>query len=271
MNSDSLHHAIDRLDDILERLTAPDGCPWDSTQTPESLTEYLIEECYELVDAIRSGNDKEMTKELGDVMFLTMFIGKLLQKQYGRGLKEALDSESDKMIRRHPHVFGQVSYEDRESQLKDWERIKREEQSEEDTRPQQPKKVYDSLPSGLPPLTKAYRIHSKADKVGFTWTEDEEVEQQVESEWLELLDAMASGDEKAIEHEFGDHLFSLVELGRRKGIKAAPALDQANRRFLNRFAKMEDLAYAKGLDFPSLSLDEKDELWNEVKQTEKTE
>ncbi|MEG1609711.1 MAG: nucleoside triphosphate pyrophosphohydrolase [Bilophila sp.] len=261
------HAALDRLNAVIDRLTAPDGCPWDSTQTPESLTEYLIEECHELVDAIRSGTPAERCEELGDVAFLLLFVGRLMARAGGATLAEALDMETAKMIRRHPHVFADATYANQSEQLKDWDRIKREEKAatDDDT----PKGTYSSLPRGLPPLTKAYRIHAKADRVGFTWTEDEEVERQVEAEWLELLDAMASGDETAIEHEFGDHLFSLVELGRRKGIKAAPALNAATERFLERFERMEALARERGQDFVALSLDDKDELWNEVKAASK--
>ena len=125
-----------------------------------------------------------------------------------------------------------------------------------------------SPPAGLPPLTKAYRLHSKAAQAGFTWDEEEDVERQIESEWLELLDARASGDETAKEHELGDMLFSLVELGRRMGIKAAHALDMADNRFRRRFEAMEKLAKERGRDFAALDLDAKDDLWNEVKEQE---
>ncbi len=259
--------ALERLSAVVDRLIAPDGCPWDSTQTPESLTEYLVEECHELVDAIRSGKTADIVEEMGDVAFLLVLVGKLMNRKGEPGLTEALDVEAAKMVRRHPHVFADASYSSQAEQFRDWERIKREEKA---AAGDGPKGTYDSLPRGLPPLTKAYRIHAKADRVGFTWPEDEDVERQVEAEWLELLDAIAEGDEKAIEHEFGDHLFSLVELGRRKGIKAAPALNAATERFLARFIAMETLARERGLDFVGLSLDEKDELWNEVKAAEET-
>ena len=131
-----------------------------------------------------------------------------------------------------------------------------------------PKGLFDSLPSSLPPLTKAYRIHSKAARVGFTWQQDEEVEQQVEAEWLEWLDVSAGDDTDAQRHELGDLLFSITELGRRKGIKASEALDDANTRFLRRFARMEELARAQDRDFAALSLDEKDELWTQAKAEE---
>ena len=169
------------------------------------------------------------------------------------------------MIRRHPHVFGDTVFENLDEQLKTWEAIKRAEHADADGAPQG---IFDSLPASLPPLVKAYRIHSKAARAGFTWPEDEEVEQQVEAEWLEWLDASANGDAEAQKHELGDLLFSITELGRRKGIKANEALDLATLRFLRRFARMEELAREQGRDFTELSLDDKDELWNAAKAEE---
>ena len=228
--------ALEELQLLIDKLTAPDGCPWDKEQTPESLAEYVIEESHELVSAIRSGNVADIREELGDVAFLLLFVARLYEKQGQFNLDDALNNNRAKMIRRHPHVFSNT--------------------------------VFDSLPESLPPLAKAYRINSKAARVGFTWQEDEEVEQQVEAEWLEWLDASAGGDQDAQKHELGDLLFSIAELGRRKGIKASEALDYANRRFLKRFARMEEIAREQNLDFSALTLDEKDELWNTAKAEE---
>lgn len=271
MTSSSAAEALARLHDTIDRLISPDGCPWDKEQTPHSLTEYLIEECFELVDAIRSGDVSETRDEMGDLLFLLVFVARLQQREGKFSLADALDATTAKMIRRHPHVFGDLQLNDREELLANWERIKREEKAKhaESEAESTPKGVFSGLPRNLPPLTKAYRIHAKAAANGFTWPEDEEVERQVEAEWLELLDASVQGNEAAVEHEFGDHLFSLVEFGRRKGIKAAAALDAASHRFLERFSSMEALARERGLDFSALTLDEKDELWELVKQGEK--
>ena len=258
--------ALQRLNGIIQKLTAPDGCPWDREQTPESLTDYVIEESHELVEAIRSGSVKDVCEELGDVAFLLLFIAHLYEKRGDFTLDQALNGNAAKMVRRHPHVFADTTFESREEQLRAWESIKRSEKQEPDAAPVG---VFDSLPKGLPPLIKAYRIHSKAARVGFTWPEDQDVEQQVEAEWLEWLDVAAGEDKTAQAHELGDMIFTLVELGRRKGIKANEALDYTTLRFLARFRGMEELARQRGLDFPSLSLDEKDELWNEVKAAEK--
>lgn len=257
--------SLARLTDVIDRLLAPEGCPWDKEQTPESLCDYLVEECFELVEAIRSGNADEVREEMGDVMFLLAFLGRLYADKGAFTLDDAMANNAAKMIRRHPHVFSDTTYADRDEFLRNWESIKRAEKADAEGEPQG---VYDSLPASLPPLLKAYRIHSKAARVGFTWPEDEDVERQVETEWLELLDVLAGDDKAAQENELGDLIFSLVELGRRKGIKANTALDMTNLKFLRRFRRMEALARERGLDFPALSLDDKDELWNEAKAAE---
>ena len=259
--------ALRALREVIDRLIAPDGCPWDREQTPQSLAEYIIEESHELAAALRAGDVAAAREELGDVAFLLLFVARLFEKDGQFSLAEALDENRAKMVRRHPHVFAGETFPDLAAQLARWEAIKRAEHEASGA----PQGLYDSLPASLPALTKAYRIHSKAARVGFTWPTDEEVEQQVEAEWLEWLDVAAGEDAAAQRHELGDMFFSLVELGRRKGIKASDALEAANARFLRRFARMEALARERGLDFVALSLDEKDELWNEAKAGEKAD
>ncbi len=262
--------SLQYLQDVIDSLLGPNGCPWDKEQSPESLTDYVIEECHELVEAIRFGSTQDICEELGDVAFLLLFIAKLYEKKDAFSLQTALTMAAEKMVRRHPHVFSDTTFESRDAQLKAWESIKRSEKSATNTE-KEPKGIFDSLPKSLPPLIKAYRIHSKAARVDFTWPEEQEVEQQVEAEWLEWLDVAQGEDKTAQMHELGDMLFTLVELGRRKGIKANEALDYSTARFLERFTHMESLARQRGLDFPALSLDEKDILWNEVKSAENTQ
>lgn len=257
--------SLSRLTDVIDRLLAPEGCPWDKEQTPESLCDYLVEECFELVEAIRSGNVADVREEMGDVLFLLAFLGRLYTDRGDFTLGDAMDNNAAKMIRRHPHVFSDTTYADRDEFLRNWECMKRAEKAEPEGGPVG---VFDSLPASLPPLLKAYRIHSKAARVGFTWPDDEDAERQVEAEWLELLDVCATNDKEKQQGELGDLLFSLVELGRRKGIKANTALDMTNIKFLRRFRRMEEMARERGLDFPALSLDEKDELWNVAKEEE---
>lgn len=256
--------ALRSLEDVISRLTAPDGCPWDKEQTPESLAEYLVEESHELAAALRARDAAAVREELGDVAFLLLFVASLFEKKGQFSLADALDENRAKMIRRHPHVFAGETFPDLDAQLARWEAIKRTEHEAAGA----PQGLFDSLPRSLPPLTKAYRIHSKAARLGFTWPDDEQVEQQAEAEWLEWLDVSAGEDKEAQQHELGDLLFTLVELGRRKGIKATDALDGAASRFLRRFGRMEALARESGQDFAALSLDEKDELWNQAKAEE---
>lgn len=254
------------LNKVLEQLLDEEkGCPWDKKQTPDSLTEYLICETHELVSAIRSGQATEVCDELGDVFFLLLFVAKLYAQQGKFSLAEVLEQSKAKMIRRHPHVFGDTVYTTQEEHLKNWDAIKKKEKEGKPAA----EGYFADLPLSLPALAKAWQIHKKAAKIGFTWETDSEVEQQVEVEWLEWLDVANAGDEQAKKHELGDLLFSIVELGRRHGIKANEALDLATIRFLQRFATMEKLAKEQNKDFAALSLDDKDELWNLAKEAEK--
>lgn len=256
--------SLDRLRGVLAALIGPDGCPWDKEQTPLSLCDYLAEETFELIDAVRRNHLPDIREELGDVLFLILFIATLYKQEFS--LEDALDEASAKMIRRHPHVFADKACADREALLNTWEAVKKTEKTE---KADQRTGVFASLPDALPPLLKAYRVHAKAARAGFTWDSDVDVEQQVEAEWLEWLDAAATGDPAAAEHEFGDLLFSLVELGRRKGIKANAALHLAVLRFLDRFRHMEERAAKAGQDFSLLDMDEKNRLWDEAKAREK--
>ena len=268
--------ALGEVEGVIARLVSPGGCEWDQAQTPETLCDYLAEEAFELIDAIRRKDAAGVSEELGDVFFLLLWLARMHAEAHGLTLTQALKANAAKMIRRHPHVFGDVKVADVDELYRNWERIKAEEKAEAAHAAEEAGQeveagadgVFASLPTGLPPLLKAYRIHSRAARVGFTWEDDEDVEQQVESEWLEWIDARLRENEADCAHELGDMIFSLVELGRRKGIKANAALDAANRRFLDRFSRMEKLAGARGLDFKALSLDEKNALWDEVKAGE---
>lgn len=263
MNNDSCKSLLE-LEKTLAALTGPEGCPWDKAQTPLTLADYIIEESHELVAAIRSGCLDDVRSEAGDLLFLILFVTAFYQKQNAFSLADALDEANAKMIRRHPHVFGSAVFADLNEQLKEWEKIKKAEKAAANHKTG----LFSGLPDSLPALIKAYRIHSKAARAGFTWSDDEDAERQVESEWLEWLDACQSKDEKAMTHELGDMLFSLVELGRRKGIKASAALDAACARFLKRYNRMEELAKEKGVDLSSLPLEEQDEFWLQAKEEE---
>ncbi|MDR1491064.1 MAG: nucleoside triphosphate pyrophosphohydrolase [Desulfovibrio sp.] len=257
---------LSALRDVIDKLLSPEGCPWDREQSPESLCEYVIEESHELAAAIRRGESAAVADEMGDVLFLLLFISALYEEKGEFALSGVLEGSRLKMIRRHPHVFSAASFGSREELLAAWEAIKRSEKAGEH---EKPVGVFAGLPESLPPLLKAYRIHSRAAGAGFTWESDSDVEQQVEAEWLELLDAFASEDKAAQERELGDIIFTLVELGRRKGIKAGAALDASARRFLRRFSFMERAAGKDGKEFATLCMEEKNALWDMAKRDEK--
>lgn len=264
MNPDAF--SLAKIQEVIAALLAPEGCPWDRKQTPKSLCDYIIEEAFELVSAIRADNPDETCEELGDVLFLLLFQAELHARAGKFNLADVVEQNAAKMIRRHPHVFGDTVVKNQEELLRNWERIKRgekEEKAEKDGG--KPAGAFDSLPVGLPPLLKAYRIHAKAARLGFTWETDADVAGQLESERREWAEACASGSPERMEEEFGDLLFTLVEQGRRRGIKANAALDAANLKFLARYERMEALAQERGLDLLEMSLADKNRLWDEIK------
>lgn len=250
--------ALAGLQDVIDALLGPEGCPWDKGQTPETLCDYIIEESFELVDCIRSGDVPGTAEELGDVLFLLLFVATLYRQRGDFTLAEAFDTVAAKMIRRHPHVFADCTIKDREELLRNWERIKRAEKAEKTG-------LFASLPKGLPPLLKAYRVHSKAARAGFTWDSDAAMRKHLRAERAEFEAAVAAGDEAAMAEEFGDYLFSLTEYGRRLGLKANACLDGAVNKFLARYKSMEKLAASRGLNLDALDLDAKNALWDAVK------
>jgi ATP diphosphatase len=251
---------FEQILDVIDTLTGPNGCPWDKEQTPQTMCDYLIEECFELVEAIRQDDVSEIAEELGDVLFLLLFIGRCHDREIPDFLQTALAGNVAKMIRRHPHVYGEKAVDVAEV-VRNWETIKKAEKAEKDKDPG----VFASLPASLPPLLRAYRINSKAARAGFTWSSDLDQEAKLAEEWNELQAALAGDDAAAKEEEFGDYLFSLVEYGRRRGIKANSALAVANAKFLRRFETMEKMARERGLELDKLSLEEMDKLWDEIK------
>ncbi|MDR3640112.1 MAG: nucleoside triphosphate pyrophosphohydrolase [Humidesulfovibrio sp.] len=259
MNPDAL--SLAKVQEVIDALLGPGGCPWDQKQTPKSLCDYIVEEAFELVSAIRADDPAETCEELGDVLFLLLFQATLAQRAGQFELTDVVAQNAAKMIRRHPHVFGDTVLADQEELLRNWERIKRGEKAGNGKK----NGAYDSLPEGLPPLLKAYRIHAKAARLGFTWEKDEDARAQFDAEWREYEAACEGGDPARMEEEFGDALFTLVELGRRRGIKANAALDTANLKFLARYERMEEIARERGLDLLEMDLEDKNRLWDEAK------
>lgn len=263
VNSQSQAGDLEPIADVIRRLLAPGGCPWDQEQSPVSLCDYLIEESFELVEAIRSGDSREIEEELGDVFFLLLFLTHLFQQAGVTDLQQVAGYNASKMIRRHPHVFSDTEISSKDELLRNWERIKRGEKADSEK-----KGVFSSLPASLPPLLRAYRIHSKASRFGFTWENDADLDRHCQAEWQEWKQARENADPQAMQDEFGDYLFSLVEMGRRCGIKANAALHAANAKFLRRFSAMEEMATSRGENLSELSLSQMNTLWEEVKKAE---
>jgi ATP diphosphatase len=257
----------DRIRSVVQALLGPQGCPWDREQTPESLCDYLVEEVFELVDAVRAGDVHSIQDEMGDVFFLLFFMASLLEARTDLSLDQVWKQSADKMVSRHPHVFGQASFSDRQELMQNWEETKKKERREKKGAAEI-EDVLASIPSSLPPLIRAYRLQAKAAKLGFSWESDQDQQEALEREWQEWQQVQDQGRFEDREEEFGDLLFSFVEHGRRRGVKANGALQRANHKFISRFHGMLRLARERGLDWEKLDLQAKDELWNEVKAGE---
>ena len=257
---------IKDLTALIETLRGFDGCPWDRKQTPRSIVLYLIEEVFELAEAIESGNSDAVLEELGDVLFQVLFITVLFNEKACFNLNEVIRTNIRKMIRRHPHVFGGSSAQTVDAIKKQWYAIKRAEKGlKPDT------SVLDSVPDGLPALMRASRISERAVDAGFDWDDIKGVMQKVEEEWLEFQSELGDGEqtpdssERAL-IEFGDLMFTLVNVARFARIHPETALRAATQKFEKRFKKMEKTLLQKERSLDSLSRDEIDRLWEDAKK-----
>ena len=250
------------LVDIVERLRAPGGCPWDREQTHESLKRNLVEEAYETMEAIDEGSPQLLAEELGDLLVQVAFHSDIAREAGEFEVSDVLTHINRKLVRRHPHVFSDTSVQDAREVERNWERIKAEERGAKGER----QSVVDGLPRDLPALAYAQLIQDRAARSGFEWEDISGVLDKV-SEEVEELRAAETQEERV--HELGDLLFVMVNLARWLDVQAEDALRQGNRRFHWRYKKMEELADERGQDFARLSLDEKEELWQEAKRLEK--
>lgn len=258
---------VEKLVRLVDFLRSEQGCPWDRKQTSKSLQPYLLEELYELLDAIETGERNKLCDELGDVLLHLCFQVSLAQEDNQFGMEEVVAGIRDKMIRRHPHVFGDEQFAGREDQLFAWEQIKRREQqnNEEPER----KSVLDALPRSLPALLRAFRIQGRVSKYHFDWDGPEEIFGKLEEEIGELREAIAEGGQEEIEEELGDLLFTVVNLGRQLQVHPHLALERTNDKFIRRFKKMEKLLEQQDLELGKLTLKELDKFWDEVKREER--
>jgi XTP/dITP diphosphohydrolase len=244
-----------RLVNIMDELR--EKCPWDRKQTIQTLRSMTIEETYELGDAIIEEDWQNIKEELGDILLHIVFYAKIAHEKSQFTLSDVINTICDKLIVRHPHIYGDVKVNNEEDVKKNWEAIKIREGK---------KSVMDGVPATLPAIVKATRIQEKAKQVGFEWHDKEDVWKKVEEEMKELHDEVKNRNREAIEMEFGDVLFSLVNYARFLQIDAETALEKVNKKFLNRFKRMEVAANAEGKQLAEMSLDEMDAIWNKIKK-----
>lgn len=249
--------AMGRLLDILDELRVK--CPWDRKQTNSSLRPNTIEEVYELCDALANDNQKEICKELGDVLLHVAFYAKIGDEKGEFDFKDVCDRLCDKLIYRHPHVFGEAVAETAGQVCENWEQLKLKEKDGN-------KSVLSGVPSALPALIKAYRVQDKARNVGFDWEEKSQVWDKVKEEFDELQVEIANEDKDKAEQEFGDFLFSVINAGRLYGINPENALERTNRKFIARFNYVEEHTIKQGRNLKDMTLAEMDDLWNEAKK-----
>ena len=249
-----------KLCDIVAKLRAPDGCPWDREQTSESLVPALIEEAYETAEAARARDDAHFREELGDLLLLVVMHAQIAGETGRFGIGDVLERVSDKLIRRHPHVFGTSEASDAGTVLKQWEAIKREEKNAD-------LHFLASLPKALPALVRAQKAQSKAARVNFDWTSLGDVMAKVEEELLETKEAIQSGKQEMIEDEIGDLLFAVVNLARKSKIDAESALQSATDKFVTRFNRLEDELRMRGKTLGEAQLAEMDAIWDEIKRS----
>ncbi len=255
--------AFNKLCEIVAKLRAPGGCPWDREQTHESLLPALIEEAYEVAGAVRASDDPNFREELGDLLLLIVMHAEIAREAGRFNIDDVLSGVRKKLIRRHPHVFGESDARDSGAVLKQWESIKRAEKTG--------KHYLDGLPAALPALMRAQKAQSKAARVNFDWAVVSDVIAKVEEEHSELKQAIASGDEQSIEDEVGDLLFAVVNLARKCKLDAESMLQTATDKFVARFNRLEDELQARGKRLGDVDLGELDAIWNEIKKMAKSE
>ena len=248
-----------RLCEIVARLRAPGGCPWDREQTNESLLPATIEEAYEVAEAARTKNDAHFREELGDLLLLVVMHSEIAREAGRFNIEDVTEEISEKLIRRHPHVFGESDARDSGAVLKQWEAIKREEKKGDEH-------YLASLPKALPALQRAQKAQGKVARVNFDWNELRDVIAKVEEELGELKEAIESRDQESVADETGDLLFAVVNLARKSKLDAESALQAATDKFVRRFNLLEDELKSRGKKLGDVDLCELDGIWNELKK-----
>lgn len=252
--------AFVRLVDIMARLRAPDGCPWDREQTPESLRPYVLEEAYEVLDAIDDGDPAALRDELGDLLLQIVFQSQLAAEAGRFDVADVARAIADKLVRRHPHVFGDVQVRDADEVMRNWRRLKA---AEREAKGETGALV--GVPRALPSLVRAEQLGEKAGHVGLDWPDTAGVLDKVREELAELEAAIAAGDAAGTEHELGDLLLTVASLGRHLSVSSEMALRTAADRFVGRVERVEAAARATGTEVQSLAPEERERLWSAAK------
>jgi MazG family protein len=253
--------AIERLVAIMSRLRGPGGCPWDREQTLSSLRPYLLEETYEVLEAIDAGEPREHCEELGDLLLQIVFQAQLASESGQFSFADVAEAISDKLVSRHPHVFGSAQVKDAEGVLKQWAALKRREKAAKGGG----RSVLEGVPREMPALARAERLTEKASRVGFDWPDAEGARAKLREELAELDAAIESGDRGEIEHEIGDALFALCNVARKLGLPPEEALRGSVRRFIDRFEHVERGLERAGIPHGEATLEQMDDLWEEAK------
>jgi len=251
--------SFQELLDIMAVLRSENGCPWDREQTRESLTPYLVEETYEVLEAIGENSPQKIKEELGDLLFQIVFHCQLAKERGEFSMEDVIDAISEKMTRRHPHVFGDATFETSEKVLKQWEDRKKEEGKNRES-------ILEGVPKELPSLLKAHRIQSRAARVGFDWNRVGDVMEKLDEELAEFRDALEQKDQAGIEDELGDVFFVLVNISRFVGVNPDDALRKTITKFMSRFRYIEMKASSSGRKLSDMTLREMDVLWEEAKK-----
>jgi len=255
-----MKRSFDDLVQLMTRLRGPEGCPWDRKQTLPDLKPYVIEEAYEVVDAIDRNDRAALLEEIGDFLLEAVFITEITREEGSFDVYDSITAIHDKLVRRHPHVFGDVEAKDAEQVLVNWEKLKQDERKAEN------KSLLAGIPQSMPALLKASRLTEKAARVGFDWRRTEDVFDKVDEEIAELREAVASDNTAHVHEEIGDLLFTIANIARKVNVNPEEALQSANRKFMSRFQAME----ARVESFEGVSLEEMDKLWDEAKAAERS-
>jgi tetrapyrrole methylase family protein/MazG family protein len=261
MNPDN--KKFDTLMELMRRLRAPGGCPWDAEQTHESLKRYLLEETYEVMEAIDAASTPMLKEELGDLLLQVVFHAVIGEERGEFTIDQVIDTLNDKLIRRHPHVFADLEIKDIDQLIENWERIKKEEKGTSR------RSVLSGVPSHLPALLKAQKISEKAARVGFDWSHADEVFAKVLEELKEFEETMLDGDQERMEAELGDLLFAIANLGRFLALNPEDALRKTIARFMKRFEHIENSLHAAKREIREATLEEMEGLWEEAKKLER--